>query len=127
LFVPTISALKAPLWEHCRRSLVHAWRLGAHGLPLFGSGDWNDGMNLVGVAGKGESVWLAWFLCTVCKRFAPLLEQRNPGEAEQFRQRAAALAKAVEQSCWDGEWYLRGFFDNGDLLGSRAKPEAKVD
>jgi len=127
LFVPTISALKAPLWEHCRRALEHAWRLGTHVLPLMGSGDWNDGMNLVGAAGKGESVWLAWFLCAVYKLFAPLLEQTDPDSARQLEQRTAALAKAVEDSAWDGEWYLRGFFDNGTPLGSRANAEAQID
>ncbi len=127
VFVPAISALRAPLWEHCRRALEHAWRLGAHNLPLFGSGDWNDGMNLVGVEGKGESVWLAWFLCTVYKMFAPLLEPKDSGEAARLRERAAALAQSAERSCWDGEWYLRGFFDNGQPLGSRNNPEAQLD
>jgi cyclic beta-1,2-glucan synthetase len=127
LFVPTISELKAPLREHCRRALEHAWRLGAHGLPLFGSGDWNDGMNLVGVGGKGESVWLAWFMCSVYKLFAPLMEPQDPTEAAQLRERATTLAQAVEKFCWDGDWYLRGFFDNGEPLGSRIKPEAQVD
>src|SRR5205085_1967720 len=127
LITPAVSALRAPLWEHCRRSLEFAWRLGEHGLPLFGSGDWNDGMNLVGAEGKGESVWLAWFLCAVFQRFAPLLEAYDRHEAAQLRERAMTLAGAVEHSCWDGEWYLRGFFDNGDPLGSRTKPEAQVD
>ncbi|HXA50806.1 MAG TPA: glycosyl hydrolase family 65 protein, partial [Candidatus Acidoferrum sp.] len=127
LFVPAIAAETAPLWEHCRRALEHAWRLGEHELPLFGSGDWNDGMNLVGAGGKGESVWLAWFLCAAYELWAPLLEQWKPDEAEQLHDRACALKNAVERSAWDGEWYLRGYFDDGSPLGSHANPEAQID
>jgi cyclic beta-1,2-glucan synthetase len=127
LFVPSISPQAAPLWEHCRRALERASNVGAHGIPIIGSGDWNDGMNRVGVEGKGESVWLAWFLGTVLKMFAPIMEQRDPGVAATWRDRAASLAKAAEQSCWDGEWYLRAFFDNGVSLGSKTSPEAQID
>jgi cyclic beta-1,2-glucan synthetase len=127
LFVPLISGFKAPLWEHCRRALDHAWRLGPHGLPLMGSGDWNDGMNLIGIGGKGESVWMAWFLCATFRLFAPLLAGKAPDEAAVLRERTTAMAKAVEESCWDGEWYLRAFFDSGEAVGSRANPEAQID
>ena len=72
LFVPEVSTHTAPLWEHCRRAIEHGWRLGSHGLPLFGNGDWNDGMNRVGIEGKGESVWLAWFLCVVVRFVCPM-------------------------------------------------------
>jgi len=127
LFVPPISAHTAPLWDHCLRAIDRGWRLGAHGLPLFGSGDWNDGMNLVGIEGRGESVWLAWFLCAVVDSFAPWMEQKDPHVAADWRGRASALKDAAESTCWDGDWYLRGFFDNGAPLGSHANPEARID
>jgi cyclic beta-1,2-glucan synthetase len=103
--------------------------LGNHGLPLFGSGDWNDGMNRVGVEGRGESVWMGWFLCDVLKSFAQLGEsiEAAPADVAAWRRRATELAVSVEQSCWDGEWYLRGFFDNGAPLGSHANSEARID
>ena len=127
LFVPKLSAERAPLREHCLRALDRAWRLGEHELPLFGSGDWNDGMNLVGAAGKGESVWLAWFLAATLELYAGVIEQDEPAESGRFRQRATALKGATERFAWDGEWYLRGFFDSGEPLGSHANPEAQID
>ena len=127
MFVPSISSQSAPLWDHCRRAIDHAGRLGQHGLPLFGSGDWNDGMNRVGVLGKGESVWLAWFLIDVLERFGRLMEMRDAELAAGWRQRAVDLAGAIERSCWDGDWYMRGFFDNGEPLGSHLNQEAKID
>ncbi len=129
VFVPTVSAQTAPLWEHCRRALDRAWRLGPHDLPLFGTGDWNDGMNRVGIEGRGESTWLGWFLCEVFHSFALLTEQREGGESQAaaWRQQAAQLAAALERSGWDGDWYLRGFFDNGTPLGSHASQEARID
>ena len=132
MFIPEISSYTAPLWEHCRRALDKAGPLGQHELPLFGNGDWNDGMNRVGIKGRGESVWLGWFLCDALKAFAELTEQRHSSvpQAEiiaQWRQRAATLAKSLERSAWDGEWYLRGFFDNGSPLGSHTCQEAQID
>ncbi len=127
LFVPPVSAHTSPLWDHCRRAIDRAWRLGAHGLPLFGSGDWNDGMNLVGIEGRGESVWLAWFLCAVVDSFAPWMAQKDPHPAADWRARAALLKDAAEATSWDGDWYLRGFFDNGTPLGSHANSEARID
>jgi cyclic beta-1,2-glucan synthetase len=127
MFIPAVSEQSAPLWEHCRRALDKAGQPGPHGLPLFGNGDWNDGMNRVGIAGRGESVWLGWFLCTVLKAFAELLDHRQPAIAAAWRERAVSVAKSVERSCWDGEWYLRGFFDNGSLLGSHTSQEAQID
>ncbi len=127
MFTPEISAQSAPLWEHCRRALDKAWNPGAHQLPLFGTGDWNDGMNLVGAEGRGESVWLGWFLCAALQAFADLLETKRPLIAQAWRERATAMAQAVEASCWDGEWYLRGFFDDGSPLGSHVNPEAQID
>ncbi|HTW67790.1 MAG TPA: glucoamylase family protein [Bryobacteraceae bacterium] len=129
VFIPAASAETAPLWQHCQRALDHASRLGAHGLPLFGTGDWNDGMNRVGIEGRGESVWLAWFLCAVLRPFADLMESRKDGRslAAAWREQAGQLSAALEKSSWDGDWYLRGFFDNGAPLGSHANPEAKID
>lgn len=129
VFVPNVSPHGAPLWEHCRRALDRAWRLGPHQLPLFGTGDWNDGMNRVGVEGRGESIWLGWFLCDVLHSFARLLEKRESGRAvaEEWRQKRAQLAAALDRSGWDGDWYLRGFFDNGTPLGSHANQEARID
>ena len=127
VFVPAISQATAPLWKHCALALDHAAGLGSHGLPLFGSGDWNDGMNLVGAEGRGESTWLAWFLCTVYRMFLPLLDARDPEHAALLRDRATQIAGAMEASGWDGNWYLRGFFDNGQPLGSHANAEAQID
>jgi cyclic beta-1,2-glucan synthetase len=113
MFVPTVSGHTATLAEHCRRALDRAWTYGVHGLPLIGSCDWNDGLNHVGVEGRGESVWLAWFLCAA---------------AEATRPRdVVAMAAAVEANAWDGDWYLRAFFDDGTPLGSKDNTEARID
>ncbi|MCU1335749.1 MAG: glycosyltransferase 36 [Bryobacterales bacterium] len=125
--IPVIAARGAPLWEHCIRAIEHAWQLGPHNIPLIGSGDWNDGLNRVGAEGRGESVWLGWFYLTVLKSCAALADQRDPERASMWRERAQNLASAIEQSCWDGEWYLRAFFDDGTPLGSRANQEARID
>jgi cyclic beta-1,2-glucan synthetase len=124
MFTPTVSIQSASLREHCIRALNHASGLGPHGLPLIGNGDWNDGLSLVGVGGKGESVWLAWFLNETLNRFAPLVDST---QAASWKSRATALAKAVELEAWDGEWYLRAFFDSGEPLGSHVCTEAKID
>lgn len=114
------------LYEHCRRAIEKGRTSGVHGLPLMGSGDWNDGMNLVGIEGHGESIWLAWFLHTTLTRFADLsiLMAEDP---EPYRRQAAALAKALETYAWDGQWYLRAFYDDGTPLGSNANNECKID
>ncbi len=118
--VPAISALSAPLVEHCRRAISRASTSGPHGLPLIGTGDWNDGLNRVGIGGKGESVWLAWFEICVLRDFAELLEGRDEAEeALLYRARIGRLAKAVEDHAWDGAWYRRGYFDDGAPLGSK--------
>ena len=127
VFVAEVSPQSAPLWDHCCHALDHAWRLGPHNLPLIGNGDWNDGLNHVGVEGRGESAWLGWFQCTVLESFARLAERRQPDLAVQWRERAANLADTMEQVCWDGEWYLRGFFDDGSPLGSHMNQEARID
>src|SRR5262249_39650146 len=129
LFTPAVSQQTAPLWRHCQRALEYAARFGSHGLPLFGSGDWNDGMNRVGVEGRGESVWLGWFFCAALEAFARAVDQRDYGAepARNWREWAASLARSIERSSWDDEWYLRGFFDNGAPLGSHTSEEAKID
>ena len=113
------------LYEHCLRAIEKAGALGPHGLPLIGSGDWNDGMNLVGARGRGESVWLAWFLCATLTRFAPLCEQMGERDrADELRRRAAALGAAAERAGWDGRWYRRGYYDDGSPLGSAQRDDA---
>jgi cyclic beta-1,2-glucan synthetase len=130
---PSVAQSSATLWEHCCRALDHAWRLGPHRLPLIGNGDWNDGMNRVGIEGKGESVWMVWFLGSVLKSFGDMTEQHAgvlegaTARVKTWRDRAAELASAAESSAWDGSWYLRAFFDNGSPLGSRANTEARID
>jgi cyclic beta-1,2-glucan synthetase len=129
MFTPTVSTATASLLEHCTRAIDHGLKPGSHGLPLMGNGDWNDGMNLVGVEGRGESVWLGWFLCDVLESFAHLAEGRASDKARvsQWRTQAAAMKNALEHAAWDGDWYLRAYFDNGSTLGSHANEEARID
>ena len=126
--LPRVSAQAASLYEHCVRAIRHGLRYGQHGLPLMGAGDWNDGMNLVGAGGKGESVWLAFFLITVLTRFAPLARQHSdPAFAELCEGEAAQLRQRIEASGWDGAWYRRAWFDDGTPLGSASNVECKID
>ncbi len=125
---PEVTFERATLFEHCRRAVKRGLTSGPHGLPLIGTGDWNDGMNLVGAEGRGESVWLAWFLCDVLQgmaELAGLLQQ--PELSRTYRDDRTALIHRVESAGWDGEWYLRGTFDDGSLLGSANSSEAKID
>jgi cyclic beta-1,2-glucan synthetase len=116
------------LYEHCVRALKHGMTQGPHGLPLMGTGDWNDGMNKVGAGGKGESVWVGWFLLSCLRRFAPLAEARGDSAwAETCRREADRLHQALEQHAWDGEWYLRAWFDDGTPLGSKGDEECQID
>ena len=125
---PVRSETSGTLYEHCVRALDRACTRGAHGLPLIGSGDWNDGMSRVGVEGKGESVWLAWFLIATLRRFARHAERRSDGTVvDRCRHRADEYAAAVERGAWDGEWYRRAYFDDGSPLGSASSSEAKID
>jgi cyclic beta-1,2-glucan synthetase len=118
----------ATLFEHCVRALDSSLGVGAHGLPLFGSGDWNDGMNRVGVAGRGESVWLGWFLHATLLRFAPIAEERGAAvKAARWREHAAAVQQAIERDAWDGDWYRRGYYDDGTPLGSVSSDECRID
>jgi cyclic beta-1,2-glucan synthetase len=116
------------LYEHCVLALERGATRGRHGLPLIGSGDWNDAMNRVGLKGEGESVWLGWFLHVVLERFAPLCEGRgDSGRARSLRERAGELRAALEAGAWDGDWYRRAYFDDGTPLGSAERPEGRVD
>ena len=127
-FQPGVSDTQATLFEHCARALDRSLAVGVHGLPLMGTGDWNDGMNRVGQEGKGESVWLAWFLHTVLWEFAKVAEARGElKRAETWRVHVSALKAALEREGWDGEWYRRAYFDNGAPLGTAADAECRID
>lgn len=127
-FQPTISDLTATVFEHCAQGLDCSLALGDHGLPLMGTGDWNDGMNRVGEHGRGESVWLAWLLHTTLKSFALLADSRHEtARARTWRAHAAALQTAIERDSWDGDWYRRGYFDDGTPLGSAVSQECRID
>ena len=126
--MPTRSVRDGTLYEHCVLAVRRSLRFGIHGLPLIGSGDWNDGMNLVGAEGKGESVWLAFFLHLVLSSMADIAEGRGDGAfAEECAKQASLISDNVEKNAWDGDWYLRAFFDNGDALGSSSNGECKID
>jgi cyclic beta-1,2-glucan synthetase len=134
---PKESSESGSVLEHCARAIDRSLKLGEHGLPLMGSGDWNDGMNRVGWKGKGESVWLGWFLCTVLAGFEPLLVSEPgaiaTGSKKQFEQRRSTYAIHLEnlrkglEKAWDGDWYRRAYFDDGTPLGSAQNDECRID
>jgi cyclic beta-1,2-glucan synthetase len=131
-FQPMNAVETASLFEHCARGLDQCLQLsGAHGLPLIGGGDWNDGMNRVGEAGHGESVWLGWLLLRTLELFAPLAQSRatigDAERAERWREHALALRAALEREAWDGQWYRRATFDDGTWLGSQDSVECRID
>jgi len=127
-FKPVGTLGKYSLYEHCARAIDISLSLGAHGLPLIGTGDWNDGMNRVGEKGRGESIWLGWFLIAAIAAFAPYAQARNEGaRVTRWRTCAAAIAAALESAGWDGRWYRRGFYDDGTPLGSSENSECKID
>ena len=116
------------LYEHCVRAIEHGLRFGVHGLPLIGSCDWNDGMNLVGKEGRGESIWLAFFFYDVLMRFAELARKRGEiAFADRCLAQARQLQENVEQHGWDGQWYRRAYFDSGEPLGSQSNLECQID
>lgn len=126
--LPTVTDEHGSIYEHCRRALRRACTTGSHGLPLIGTGDWNDGMSRVGAEGRGESVWLAWFLITTLRSFALHADARGDrDEATFMRRQADAYAEAVERSAWDGRWYRRAFYDDGTPLGSSISDECRID
>lgn len=127
-FLPTISESTASLFEHCARGLDLAITLtGDNGMPLIGTGDWNDGMNRVGEGGKGTSVWLGWLLIATIDMMAPLADSRDPARAARWRGHAESVRLAIEAKGWDGDWYRRGTFDDGTILGSAASEECRID
>ncbi|PYO44799.1 MAG: hypothetical protein DMD84_29880, partial [Candidatus Rokuibacteriota bacterium] len=116
------------LFEHCVRALERCLPVGPHGLPLMGTGDWNDGLNRVGIGGAGESVWLGWFLHTVLGDWAELASARgDPQRADTWRRHARGLREALERAGWDGAWYRRAYFDDGTPLGSVLNDACRID
>jgi len=127
-FAPTVSESSGSVYEHCLKAIDRSLKLGAHGLPLMGTGDWNDGMNLVGEKGQGESVWMAWFLISILPSFIKICEQKNDYDrVDIYQKHLQKLKDAVETTGWDGEWYKRAYFDDGNPLGSKENDECKID
>ena len=127
-FQPNVAQQPASLYEHCARALDVSLALGAHGLPLMGTGDWNDGMNRVGEKGRGESVWLAWFLLATIAAFTPAAEAHGDRERlARWQHCAANVRVALDSAGWDGQWYRRGYYDDGTPLGSSASLECRID
>jgi len=126
--LPSRAVESASVYQHAVQAVLHGLRFGAHGLPLMGAGDWNDGMNRVGNAGRGESVWLGFFLCEVLEQFARLSHRRGDHAfAQRCQAERRALATRIEATAWDGEWYRRAYFDDGTALGSSANAECRID
>ncbi len=126
--IPIKSTVTAKLYDHCVKAIRHGFNYGEHGLPLIGTGDWNDGYDKVGNKGKGESVWLAFFLCDILNRFEKLsLSYNESGFAEECKKEAQQLKENIEKHAWDGQWYKRAWFDDGTPLGSSENEECKID
>jgi cyclic beta-1,2-glucan synthetase len=127
-FEPEENVDRGSLYEHCARAIDVSLAFGTHGLPLMGDGDWNDGMNRVGHEGRGESVWLGWFLHMAIASMLPYAEKRGEADRiERWRAHLSALDQALEEAGWDGDWYRRAYFDDGTPLGSAANPECRID
>jgi cyclic beta-1,2-glucan synthetase len=127
-YAPAVSVMQASVYEHAARAIDRSLRVGVHGLPLMGSGDWNDGMNRVGIEGRGESVWLGWFLCAIVADFAPRARARGEVQrAQRWEQAALGWTAALNGTAWDGQWFKRAFFDDGQPLGSAANAEGRID
>jgi cyclic beta-1,2-glucan synthetase len=127
-FEPRVSDERGTVFEHCARALDRSLTTGPHGLPLMGTGDWNDGMNEVGAGGKGESVWLGWFLHALLSEWVTLADARGEDtRAERWRGYAAALKESIEREAWDGQWYRRAYFDDGTPLGTAGNDACRID
>ncbi len=126
-FAPGKSVATASLLDHCARAIEVSLQTGVHGLPLMGTGDWNDGMNRVGVGGKGESVWMGWFVIKVIGDFMPFAESHGDTRATRWRDHARALQLALETKAWDGDWYRRAFYDDGTPLGTSVDNECRIE
>ncbi len=125
---PEVSQESATIYEHCARAIDRSLPTGKHGLPLMGAGDWNDGMNRVGHLGKGESVWMGWFLHMTIATFAPHVDARKQkARGNRYRRHLENLKKALEEKAWDGDWYRRAYFDDGTPLGSARNEECRID
>jgi cyclic beta-1,2-glucan synthetase len=126
--IPRVSEETSTLYIHCVRAIERGLKTGVHGIPLMGSGDWNDGMNTVGNQGRGESVWLGWFLINILNNFAPLCrEMDDEDRGTRYLEAAQRIAENIELHAWDGSWYRRAYFDNGLPLGSAENTECKID
>lgn len=126
--IPRISDEKSTIYEHCIRAIDRALKFGPNGIPLMGSGDWNDGMNAVGRKGRGESIWLGFFLYDTLKKFIPLCRfMEDPKKAKYYEEMAIQIASSIEKNAWDGQWYRRSYFDDGTPLGSSINSECKID
>ncbi len=126
--IPSVSDEKASIYEHCIRAIERSLRFGEHGIPLMGSGDWNDGMSTVGNKGKGESIWLGWFLATILSKFKALCKMMNDTDrGDRYARISAEIVEAIEENGWDGSWYRRAYFDNGTPLGSIENEECTID
>ena len=118
---------QASLYNHCLAAINRAARFGAHGLPLIGGGDWNDGMNSVGIKGKGESIWMGWFMIVVLEKFLPYIREKKPEEYSRLQSIIPALVEALEENGWDGAWYRRAYTDDGVAIGSSEAEECRID
>jgi len=128
MFLPHQSDKSENVYQHCLRAIERSGQFGVNGLPLMGAGDWNDGMNRVGIEGKGESVWLGWFYYYVVKKFSAVCLLMNDQDSfDRLISLAESVRLQIEKTAWDGRWYLRGFFDNGSPLGSRSNEECQID
>jgi len=126
--VPNVSSRIGSIYEHCIIALDRALKFGPHGLPLIGCGDWNDGMNEVGIHGKGESIWLGWFLWDVLNKFSSFVsERRDTYRADEYKRKAEFVRDSIEKNAWDGHWYRRAYFDDGTPLGSATSKECRID
>ncbi|WP_279230406.1 GH36-type glycosyl hydrolase domain-containing protein [Thermohalobacter berrensis] len=126
--IPRFSDESSTIYEHCIRAIDRSLKYGEHGIPLMGSGDWNDGMNKVGNKGKGESIWLGWFICTILKRFIPICKEMKDFErAKEYSNAIEKITRSIEENAWDGNWYRRAYFDDGTPLGSSENTECIID
>lgn len=126
--LPNRSAQSATLYEHCIQAMEYGFQFGPHGLPLIGSGDWNDGMDRIGIEGRGESVWLGWFLYDTIRKFIPVMELKSDHlRIQRYKDIAATLRNNLNEQAWDGEWFRRAYFDDGTPLGSKQNDECRID
>lgn len=122
-----LSKVKENIFKHCIRAIEKSLKFGENGLPKIGSGDWNDGLSNVGVKGKGESVWLGFFLYNILDRFIPICKDRDPELSIKYEQVKLKLKRALNTNGWDGRWFKRAFMDDGNVIGSMEGEECKID